>query len=61
MNLNYVNKLANTKIELIQWLTTFYEKSLIQKILNLRKSETKDWWNEVSDSEKVFWMLITDN
>ena len=45
--------LQNTKIELIQWLTTLDDKSLIQKILDLRKSETKDWWNEISDSEKA--------
>ncbi len=44
--------LQNTKIELIQWLTTLEDKSLIQKILDLRKSETKDWWDEISDSEK---------
>jgi len=44
--------LQNTKIELIQWLTTLDDKSLIQKILDLRKSETKDWWNEISDLEK---------
>jgi hypothetical protein len=45
--------LQNTKIELIQWLTTLDDKSLIQKILELRKSETKDWWNEISESEKI--------
>jgi len=44
--------LQNTKIELIQWLTTLDDKSLIQKILDLRKSETKDWWNEISNLEK---------
>jgi len=45
--------LQNTKIELIQWLTTLDDISLIQKILDLRKSETKDWWNEISNSEKA--------
>ena len=45
--------LQNTKIELIQWLTTLDDKSLILKILELRKSETKDWWNEISESEKI--------
>ena len=40
------------KIELIQWLTTLEDSSLIQKIMDLRKNETKDWWNEISDAEK---------
>ena len=45
--------LQNTKIELIQWLTTLDDKSLIQKIVDLRKSETVDWWNEISDNERA--------
>ena len=44
--------IQSAKIELIQWLTTLEDSSLIQKIMDLRKSETKDWWNEVSESEK---------
>lgn len=44
--------IQNIKIELIQWLTTLDDKYLIQKILDLRKSQTKDWWNEISDAEK---------
>lgn len=44
--------IQNAKIELIQWLTTLEDSSLIQKIIDLRKSEAKDWWNEISDAEK---------
>ena len=44
--------IQNTKIELIQWLTTLDDKSLIQKILDLRTNQTKDWWNTVSEAEK---------
>ena len=44
--------IQNAKIELIQWLTTLEDSSLIQKIMDLRKNETKDWWNEISDAEK---------
>ena len=44
--------IQSAKMELIQWLTTVEDKSIIQRILELRKSETKDWWNEISDSEK---------
>jgi len=44
--------IQNTKIELIQWLASLEDKSLIEKVLNLRNTQTKDWWNEISDTEK---------
>jgi len=44
--------IQNIKIELIQWLTTLDDNSLLQKILELRKSQTKDWWNEISTMER---------
>ena len=40
------------KIELIQWLSTVEDKSVIEKISNLRKEETLDWWNDISAVEK---------
>jgi len=45
--------LQNIKIELIQWLTTLEDSSILQKILELRKDQTKDWWDEISDEEKA--------
>ncbi|WP_299205360.1 hypothetical protein [Brumimicrobium sp.] len=44
--------IQNAKIELIQWLTTLEDGDLIQKIIELRRSETKDWSDELSDPEK---------
>ena len=44
--------IQNAKIELIQWLTTLEDSSLIQKIIELRKNETKDWWEDISNVEK---------
>ena len=44
--------IQNAKIDLIQWLTTLEDSSLIQKIIELKKKETQDWWNEISDAEK---------
>ncbi len=44
--------IRNAKIELIQWLTTLEDSSLIQKIIDLRKNETKDFWNDINDDEK---------
>jgi len=45
--------IQNIKIELIQWLTTLDDSSLIQKILDLRKTQTRDWWLEISELEKA--------
>lgn len=48
MDINIQNK----KIELIQWLSTLNDESIIEKIMKLRKSEKKDWWKEISKEEK---------
>ena len=42
---------SDIKIELIQWLSTLEDKSIIEKILNLRKEETDDWWMNMSAAE----------
>lgn len=44
--------LLNKKLELIQWLSTTEDSTIIEKILDLRKKESKDWWNSISESEK---------
>ncbi|SHJ25893.1 hypothetical protein SAMN04488096_1235 [Mesonia phycicola] len=44
--------LENKKIELIQWLSTLNDTSLIDKLMKLREKEKNDWWNEISASEK---------
>lgn len=44
--------IQNKKIEIIQWLTTLEDSVVIQKILELKKSNTEDWWQELSDAEK---------
>ena len=44
--------IQNKKIELIQWLTTLENRSTIQKILDLKENESRDWWDEISDAEK---------
>ena len=48
MDLNLQNK----KIELIQWLSTLTDKSIIEKLVKFRESEKEDWWNELSTQEK---------
>ena len=44
--------LSNKKIELIQWLSTIEDVSILNKIMELRKKESKDWWNSISENEK---------
>jgi hypothetical protein len=48
MDLNFQNK----KIELIQWLSTINDVSLIEKLVKIREKEQTDWWNEISAAEK---------
>ena len=31
------------KMELIQWLSTIEDTTIIEKIMDLRKKESKDW------------------
>ncbi len=50
MNLN--TTILTQKMELIQWLSTIEDSSIIDKIMDLRKKESKDWWNSISESEK---------
>ena len=44
--------IQNKKLELIQWISTVEDSDIIEKIMELRKSENKDWWNSISPSEK---------
>ncbi|WP_310555127.1 hypothetical protein [Flavobacterium sp.] len=45
--------LQNKKIELIQWLSTLDDISIVDKIIKFRDSEKKDWWNDISETEKL--------
>lgn len=42
----------NNKIELIQWLSSLEDNSIIEKLVKFRKEETKDWWETISNEEK---------
>lgn len=44
--------LQNKKIELIQWLSTLDDQSLVDKLMKLRKKEKTNWWNEISIDEQ---------
>ena len=44
--------IQNEKINLIQWLTTLDDTKIIQKIIDLRRNETTDWWDSIPELEK---------
>ncbi len=44
--------LQSKKLELIQWLSSVEDVSIIEKIVELRKIETTDWWHSISEAEK---------
>ena len=48
MDINIQNK----KIELIQWLSTLEDISMIDQLMKLRDSERTDWWAEISKEER---------
>ncbi len=46
-------QMLDKKIELIQWLSSLEDKVVIEKLLQFRKTETKDWWESIPDKEKT--------
>lgn len=46
-------KTLDIKIELIQWLSSLEDKTIINKLLQFRNAETKDWWDKISDQERT--------
>ena len=44
--------ISSKKLELIQWLSTIENVSIIEKIMDLKKKENSDWWKNISESEK---------
>ena len=50
--MNTETTILNQKLELIQWLSTIEDFSIIEKVMALRKKETSDWWDSISEAEK---------
>lgn len=45
-------QILDKKIELIQWLSTLEDKSIIEKLFQFRKEESRDWWETLSGEER---------
>ncbi len=46
------SNLQNIKLEIIQWLLTLEDTTLIERIKEIQTESNKDWWNSISDKEK---------
>lgn len=46
------SKILNKKIELIQWLSTLEDNSILDKLLKFKKEDTKYWWHSISEEDK---------
>lgn len=46
------SQILDKKIELIQWLSTLEDKSIIDKLVRFKREETKDWWHSISIDEQ---------
>lgn len=44
--------IQSKKLELIQWLSTIDDLTVLNKIVELKKQENIDWWNSISVKEK---------
>ena len=45
-------RISNQKLELIEWLSSLEDQSVIEKLITFRKEETKDWWDSISAKER---------
>lgn len=45
-------QVLDKKIELIQWLSTLEDNTIIEKLIKFRQEETKDWWSSISMEEQ---------
>ncbi|MFZ1798885.1 MAG: hypothetical protein WAU24_03395 [Chitinophagaceae bacterium] len=46
-------QMPDKKIELIQWLSSLDDKAIIEKLIQFRKSGSKDWWHVIYNEEKT--------
>ncbi len=47
-------EIQTKKIDLIQWLSTIEDESILDKVADLiTKERKKDWWLNASDAEKA--------
>lgn len=45
-------EILQEKLKLIQWLSSIEDITIIEKLIDFRKREDNDWWDEISETEK---------
>ena len=45
-------EVLDEKLELIQWLSTVEDRTIIKKLMRIKNKEMKDWWDSATDAEK---------
>ena len=45
-------EILNLKLELIEWISSIEDPAILEKIMELRKKESNEWWCSISESEK---------
>ena len=48
-----IELLQNKKLDLIQWLSTLDDYAIIEKIMDLKRNEDKNWWDSISETKKL--------
>lgn len=47
------SSIEREKLEIIKWVTTLKDETSIERLKMLRETKSqKDWWSEISESEK---------
>lgn len=45
-------EILQEKLKLIQWLSSIEDITIIEKLIDFRKREDNDWWDEILETEK---------
>jgi len=40
------------KIELIHWLSLIEDDAILDRIIEVKETSSRDWWDEISESER---------
>lgn len=44
--------IQSVKIDLIRWLTELKDIKILEQLNDIKQSQSKDWWDEISEEER---------
>ncbi|MFT4093912.1 MAG: hypothetical protein QM640_09725 [Niabella sp.] len=47
------SEMLDKKIELIQWVSALEDADMLQRLIDLKKETSDNWWVTISDEEKT--------